>query len=59
MRQGFPLSRSAKEAQMQIRNEVSDFSIRIAEGILREKMSDSKAQSQLVDKLLSEIESKN
>ena len=53
------IEQERKEAQMQIRNEVSDFSIRIAESILREKMSDSKAQSQLVDKLLSEIESKN
>ena len=50
------IEQERKEAQLQFRNEVSQFSILIAEKLLRDKMSDQKAQSQLVDKLLSEIE---
>ena len=48
-----------KEAELQFRNEVSTFAIQIAEKLLREHMADEKAQSQLVDKLLDEIETKN
>ena len=50
------IEQERKEAQLQFRNEVSQFSILIAEKLLRDKMSDQKAQSQLVDKLLSEID---
>ena len=50
------IEQDRKEAQLQFRNEVSQFSILIAEKLLRDKMSDQKAQSQLVDKLLSEID---
>lgn len=48
-----------KEAELQIRNEVSSFALQIAEKLLRDRMADDKAQSQLVEKLLSEIETKN
>ena len=50
------IEQERKEAQLQFRNEVSQFSILIAEKLLRDKMSDQKAQLQLVDKLLSEID---
>ena len=50
------IEQERKEAQLQFRNEVSQFSILIAEKLIRDKMSDQKAQSQLVDKLLSEID---
>ena len=50
------IEQERKEAQLQFRNEVSQFSILVAEKLLRDKMSDQKAQSQLVDKLLSEID---
>ena len=50
------IEQERKEAQLQFRNEVSQFSILIAEKLLLNKMSDQKAQSQLVDKLLSEID---
>jgi F0F1-type ATP synthase membrane subunit b/b' len=38
---------------------VSSFALQIAEKLLRDRMADDKAQSQLVEKLLSEIETKN
>lgn len=53
------IEQSRKEAELQFRNEVSTFAIQIAEKLLRDKMADSKAQSQLVEKLLNEIETKN
>ncbi len=53
------IEQARKEAELQFRNEVSDFSIRIAEKLLREKMGETKTQTQLVDKLLNEIETKN
>ncbi len=52
------IEQARKEAELQFRNEVSDFSIRIAEKLLREKMGETKTQTQLVDKLLNEIETK-
>ena len=48
-----------KEAELQFRNEVSSFAIQIAEKLLRDRMADKNAQSQLVEKLLDEIETKN
>ena len=53
------IEQERKEAALQFRNEVSTFAIQIAEKLLREHMADEKAQSQLVDKLLDEIETKN
>ncbi len=50
------IEQSRKEAELQFRNEVSKFSIEIAEKMLREKMASDKAQLELVDKLLDEIE---
>lgn len=53
------IEQARKEAELQFRNEVGSFAIRIAEKLLREKMADDKVQSQLVEKLLDEIETKN
>lgn len=53
------IEQERKEAELQFRNEVSTFAIQIAEQLLRQRMTDDKAQSQLVDKLLDEIETKN
>lgn len=50
------IDQARKEAELQFRNEVSKFSIDIAEKMVRHQMKDDKAQSQLVDKLLDEIE---
>ena len=53
------IEQQRKEAELQIRNEVSSFALQIAAKLLRDRMADDKAQSQLVEKLLSEIETKN
>lgn len=50
------IAQARKEAELQFRNEVGRFSIEIAEKMLREKMRSDKAQTQLVNKLLDEIE---
>ncbi|MDE5651839.1 MAG: F0F1 ATP synthase subunit B [Muribaculaceae bacterium] len=50
------IEQSRKEAELQFRNEVSKFSIEIAEKMLRGQMKDDAAQIKLVDKLLDEIE---
>lgn len=50
------IEQQRKEAELQFRNEVSKFSIEIAEKMVRQSMSSDKAQTQLVDKLLDEIE---
>lgn len=53
------IDQARKEAELQFRNEVSSFAISIAEKLLREQMANKSAQSQLVEKLLDEIETKN
>lgn len=50
------IDQARKEAELQFRNEVGRFSIDIAEKMLRSKMSNDKAQTELVNKLLDEIE---
>ena len=49
------IEQSRKE-ELQFRNEVSKFSIDIAEKMVRRQMQSDKAQSELVNKLLDEIE---
>lgn len=48
-----------KEAELQFRNEVSSFALDIAQKVVRNQLSDDKAQRKLVDTLLSEMENKN
>lgn len=50
------IEQARKQAELQLRNEVGRFSIEIAEKMIRSKMSDDKAQTELVNKLLDEIE---
>ena len=50
------IEQARKEAELQFRNEVSRFSIDIAEKMMRTQMRDDKAQTELVNKLLDEIE---
>lgn len=50
------IDQARKEAELQFRNEVGRFSIDIAEKMVRSKMQDDKAQTELVNKLLDEIE---
>lgn len=50
------IEQSRKEAELQFRNEVSRFSIDIAERMVRKQLSDDNAQNELVNKLLDEIE---
>lgn len=50
------IEQQRKEAQLQIRDEVSRFSLEIAEKMVRKQLSDDKAQMELVGKLLDEIE---
>ena len=50
------IEQSRKEAELQFRNEVSRFSLEIAEKMVRGQLSDEKRQAALVDKMLDEIE---
>ncbi len=48
-----------KEAEQQFRQQVSDFALQIAEKLERRELEEKKKQTELVDKLLSDIENKN
>ena len=50
------IEQSRKEAELQFRNEVSKFSISIAEKMVRNQLKTDAAQNELVNKLLDEIE---
>ncbi len=53
------IEQARKESELQFRNEVSSFALSIAEKMLKKNMSNDKAQAELVDKLLKEVENKN
>ena len=48
-----------KESERQFRQQVSDFALQVAEKLMRKELAGDKRQSELVDKLLSDIENKN
>lgn len=50
------IQQSQKEAELQLKNEVSKFALDIAEKVMRKEMKSDKAQSELVNKLLDEYE---
>ncbi|MDE6578176.1 MAG: F0F1 ATP synthase subunit B [Muribaculaceae bacterium] len=50
------IEQSRKEAELQFRNEVSKFSLEIAEKMVRSQLENDKEQEKLVEKLLDEIE---
>ena len=53
------IEQERKEAQQQFRNEVSTFALDIAQKVVRDQLSDQKAQARLVDSLLDEMEKQN
>lgn len=53
------IEQSRKEAELRFRDEVSSFALEIASKVVRKQMADEKAQFQLVNSLLDEIENKN
>ena len=53
------IEQSRKEAELRFRDEVSSFALDIATKVVRKQMADEKAQTQLVNSLLDEIENKN
>lgn len=53
------IAQERKEAELQFRNEVSSFALDIAAKVVRNELADEKAQTQLVDTLLDEMETKN
>lgn len=53
------IEQARKEAEQNLRDEVSNFAIEIAQKVVRGQLNDPKAQTKLVDKLLDEIETKN
>ena len=50
------IEQQRKEAELQFKDEVSRFSIEIAEKMMRKQMADDNAQKEYVDRLLSEID---
>lgn len=50
------IEQARKQAESQIRDEVSRFSIEIAEKMMRSQLKDTKAQTELVNKMMDDIE---
>ena len=53
------IEQARKESEKQLRQEVSEIALQIAEKVLRKNVSTDSAQRELVDKYLSEVETKN
>lgn len=53
------IEQARKESEKQLRQEVSEIALQIAEKVLRSNVSNDKAQQELVEKYLNEIETKN
>jgi F-type H+-transporting ATPase subunit b len=53
------IEQSRKEAEKNLRDEVSRYALAIASRVTREQMQDSKAQQKLVNSLLDEMETNN
>lgn len=53
------IEQERKEAQLQFRNEVSNFALDIAAKVVRNQLRDEEAQSKLVGTLLDEMEKQN
>ncbi len=53
------IEQSRKEAELQFRQEVSLFALTIAEKLVRKELAGDKAQAEMVEKLLNELEHKN
>ena len=53
------IEQARKESEKQIRQEMSEIALQIAEKVLRKNVSTDQAQRELVDKYLSEVQTKN
>ena len=53
------IDQARKESEKQLRREVSAFALQIAEQVVRQNMANDNAQRALVEKLLTEVETKN
>ena len=53
------IEQARNESETQLRRDVNAYALMIAEQVLRRNMQDDKAQKELVEKLLSEVENKN
>ena len=53
------IQQERREAELRIRDEVSRFSLEIAEKVVRQQMAENGAQKKLVNSLLDEIEKQN
>lgn len=53
------IEQARKESEKQLRQEVSEIALQIAEKVLRKNMNNDSAQRELVDQYLSEVETKN
>ena len=53
------IEQARKESEHQLRQDVWAYALQIAEQVIRRNMQDDKAQRDLVQKMLSEVESKN
>jgi F-type H+-transporting ATPase subunit b len=53
------IEQSRKEAELQFRQEVSQFALTIAENLIRKELTGDKAQAEMVEQLLNELEHKN
>lgn len=53
------IQQQQKEAEQEFRNSVSDFALQIAQKVVKQEMTDDKNRTELVDKLLNEMESQN
>lgn len=53
------IEQERKEAEKQFRDEVSTFALDIATKVVRTELSDEKAQTKLVGRLLDEMETQN
>ena len=53
------IEQAKKESEKQLRQEVREIALQIAEKVLRKNVSSDQAQRELVDKYLNEVETKN
>ena len=53
------IEQARRESEKQLKEEVSELALQIAEKILRKNMSNDTAQKELVNRLLNEVETKN
>ena len=53
------VEQARREAELQLRRQVASLSLQIAEKVMRKELSSDKAQAEIVEKLLDELEHKD